>query len=293
MKPYIIAELSGNHGGKLENMLKLVEAASTAGCSAIKLQTYKPEDFTEPGAHTIKEGLWKGRDLFELYQEGMTPWEWHKEIFDLARSLNLDYFSTPFSLEAVDFLEDLNVSRYKIASFEILYLPLIKKAASTGKPIIISTGMAESSDISAAVATAAPYTDNITVLKCTSSYPAPLEDANIAQMKELRNYSFLNSGGYKKVNVGLSDHTEGPYAAAAAVANGATVIEKHFCLNKKTGVDAAFSATPLQMKNLVDLCNGVYTSLGSRGHGPAKSELKNLSLRRKFNKEKNKWLRGY
>lgn len=281
---YIIAELSGNHGGKYENMVKLVEAAAKAGCDAIKLQTYKPEDFIGPDEYKVNQGLWKGKDLYTLYQEGMTPWEWHKPLFELAESLGLDYFSTPFSLDAVDFLEELGVKKYKIASFEILYHPLIQKVAETGKPIIISTGMSSLEEIRNAVMSAhTAGARDITLLQCSSSYPAPRSSANLVNIRELQR-------AFPTVKVGFSDHTLGVAAAVASVGFGASMIEKHFCLNRETGIDAAFSATPTEMKMLTQLCKEAEESVGKIGFQIKNAEYKNLIFRRR--KIGGKWLRA-
>ena len=230
---FIIAEMSGNHNQSLERALAIVEAAAKAGAHAIKLQTYTADTLTidmEEGEFYINDpkSLWKGTSLYKLYQQAYTPWEWHKPIFDRCKELGIICFSTPFDETAVDFLEDLDVPAYKIASFENNHLPLIRKVAATGKPLIMSTGMATIAELDEAVRTAREAgCKEIILLKCTSSYPASPGDTNlltIPHLKELFN-----------VEVGLSDHTMGIGVAVAGVALGATVIEKHFTLNRADG----------------------------------------------------------
>lgn len=235
---FIIAELSANHGHKIEIAIETIKAAKRAGADAMKLQTYTPDTLTidcDNEYFIIKDGLWKGKMLYELYQEAYTPWEWHEELFKVAREEGLICFSTPFDKTAVDFLEELGNPIYKIASFEIQDIQLIEYAASKEKPMIISTGIAELEDINLAVKTCKEVGNNdITLLKCTSSYPAPIEEANLATIPNLK-----ETFG---VNVGLSDHTLGITAPVVATILGATVIEKHFILDKSIGSpDAAFS----------------------------------------------------
>ena len=231
-KVFIIAELSANHNGSKEVALETVRAAKRAGADAVKLQTYTADTITlnvENDDFKISQGtLWDGKYLYDLYQEAYTPWEWHQEIFDLANELGLVCFSSPFDKTAVDFLEELGNPIYKIASFEITDIPLIKYAASKGKPMIISTGVAELEDIELALKTC--YLEgnmDVTLLKCTSSYPAPIEEANILMIKEMAERF--------GVNIGLSDHTLGSTVPIVATCFGAKVIEKHFILNKEIG----------------------------------------------------------
>jgi len=231
--PFIIAEMSGNHNQSLARALEIVEAAAKAGAHALKLQTYTPDTITldiRGGEFEIKDpnSLWTGKNLYDLYKEAYTPWEWHKPLFDRANELGMMAFSSPFDETAVDFLESLNVPAYKIASFENNHIPLIKKVASTGKPIIISTGMATIAELDEAV-TAARLAGckDLTLLKCTSTYPATPANSNILTIPHLKQLFGCE--------VGLSDHTMGIGVAVAAVAHGATVIEKHFTLSRAEG----------------------------------------------------------
>jgi pseudaminic acid synthase len=236
---FIIAELSANHNGSLDNALKTIQAAKRCGADAIKLQTYTADTITinsDKEDFLIKSGtIWDGKTLHDLYQEAYTPWEWHEELFDCARNEGLVCFSSPFDFSAIDFLEKLNNPIYKIASFEITDIPLIEYAASKGKPMIISTGIADYEDIKLAINTCRNVGNNdITILKCTSSYPAPIEEANLVMMQKIKN----DFG----VKVGLSDHTLGITLPVVSVALGATVIEKHFILDREIGgPDASFS----------------------------------------------------
>lgn len=249
---FIIAELSANHNGNLNIAIETIRAAKKTGADAIKLQTYTPDTLTIDcnNEHFQIEGgtLWDGKTLYQLYGEAYTPWEWHKRLFEVAEEEGLICFSSPFDFTAVDFLEDLNVPAYKIASFEIQDIPLIEYAASKGKPIIISTGIAEEEDIQLAVDTCRAVGNNdIILLKCTSSYPAPLELANLNTIPDLK----TRFG----VEVGFSDHTYGSLAPTVATTLGATVIEKHFILDKSIGgPDADFS---LDVKEFTDLVNQV------------------------------------
>lgn len=237
-KVLIIAELSANHGHKKENAIKTIQAAKKAGADAIKIQTYTPDTMTincNNEYFQIKEGIWKGRNLYELYQEAYTPWEWHEDLFNTAKEEGLICFSTPFDHSAVDFLEQFNPPAYKIASFEIQDIPLIEYTASKGKPMIISTGIAELEDINRAVETCREAGNNdITLLKCTSAYPAPIGEANLATIPNLK-----ETFG---VEAGLSDHTLSITVPLVATTLGAKVIEKHFILDKSIGgPDASFS----------------------------------------------------
>lgn len=276
--PFIIAELSGNHRQELETALAMVNAAAHAGVSAVKLQTYTPETLTikssRPEFYTNSKGLWANQTLYDLYKTAYTPWEWHQPIFERARELGLIAFSTPFDLTAVDFLEKLNCPIYKIASFENADLPLIRRVAETGKPVIMSTGMATLAELDEAVRTIRSTGNNqIVLLKCTSTYPADPTDSNLRTIPHLKDLFGCE--------VGLSDHTLGIGVAVAAVALGATVIEKHFTLSRADGgVDAAFSMEPHEMKLLVEETRRAYQALGHVHYGPTEAEKKSLVYRR-------------
>ena len=277
--PFIIAEMSGNHNQSLDRALEIVEVAAKTGAHALKLQTYTADTITldvKEGEFFIndKDNLWKGRSLYELYQEAYTPWEWHKPIMERAKKLGMLCFSTPFDETAVDFLEELDMPAYKIASPEIIHLPLVKKVAAIGKPIIISTGMASVSEIDEAVCTVrAAGCEQFVLLKCTSTYPALPENSNVLTIPHMRELFGCE--------VGLSDHTMGVGAAVAAVAHGATVIEKHFTLNRADGgVDSAFSMEPEEMKALVIETERAWQSLGKVKYGPSEAEKESLTFRR-------------
>lgn len=278
-KPFVIAEMSGNHNQSLDRALSIVEAAAAAGAHALKLQTYTAETMTlnlAGSGFAIEDGnsLWNGRTLYDLYREASTPWEWHKPIFEHCRQLGLIPFSTPFDETAVDFLEDLDVPCYKIASFENTDLPLIRRVAATGKPLIISTGMATVAELDEAVRTARGYgCKDLVLLKCTSTYPATPENTNILTIPHMRELFGCE--------VGLSDHTMGVGVSVAAVALGATVIEKHFTLARaEGGVDAAFSLEPDEMRALVTETERAWLSLGKVGYGATAAEKNSLAFRR-------------
>ena len=278
-KPYIIAEMSGNHDQSIKRAKKIILSASQSGVNAIKFQTYKPDTITikstrEDFVINDKESSWNGKNLYDLYSIGSTPWEWHKELIDYAYSLNLDCFSSVFDETAVDFLEDLNIKFYKISSFELNHLPLLKKVASTKKPIILSTGMASLNEINEAIDTLVESNnDNYALLKCTSNYPADPKDSNILTIPFLKNKF--------KCEVGLSDHTLGIGASLAAISHGATIIEKHLKLfEDDKGIDAHFSLTPEQMKNLVDEANLTWNSLGKIFVGSTNNEEKSKKFKR-------------
>lgn len=278
-KPFIIAEMSGNHNQSLERALKLVDLAAEAGVDAVKLQTYTADTMTLPihdGAFLIgdEKSLWRGESLYQLYEKAYTPWEWHEAIFQRCQEHGLIGFSSPFDVTAVDFLESLNVPAYKIASFENVDLPLIRKVARTGKPVIISTGMATIAEIDEAVqAVRSEGNDQIILLKCTSTYPASPQYSNIVTIPHMRQMF--------DVEVGLSDHTLGVGVAVAAVAHGATVIEKHFTTSRaEGGVDAAFSMEPHELKMLVEETQRAWESLGEVQYGPTEVEIASLDHRR-------------
>jgi pseudaminic acid synthase len=275
-KPFIIAEMSGNHNQSLERALAIVDAAADAGAQAIKLQTYTAETMTMKGAYQIndKDSLWNGRELYELYQQAYTPWEWHKEIFDHAGRRGLLAFSSPFDETSVDFLESLNVPFYKVASFENTDWPLLKKIASTGKPIIMSTGVSRLADIDESVALLQEHgCKELVLLKCTSTYPASAENTNLVTIPHLQKMF--------KCIVGLSDHTMGIGAAVAAVALGARVIEKHFTLSRaEGGVDSAFSLEPAELKLLVVESERAFLALGDVQYGVQSSEKKSTLFKR-------------
>ncbi len=277
--PLVIAELSGNHNRLLERALMLVDAAAESGAHALKLQTYTADTMTldiNEGAFMIDnpQSLWNGRSLYDLYDEAHTPWEWHAEIFERARALGMIPFSTPFDDTAVDFLEQLEPPLYKIASFEIVDLPLIRRVAATGKPLIISTGMASLQEIDDALSAAASEGNTqVVLLKCTSSYPALASDLNLATIPELRTRFGCH--------VGLSDHTRDNVAAVMSVALGAVVIEKHLTLGRSEGgVDSAFSVEPAEFASLVRDVHSAWESRGSVHFGVSAAEEGSLQFRR-------------
>ena len=271
--------MSGNHNQSLDRALEIVEAAAESGAHALKLQTYKADTLTldvSEGEFFIKDknSLWKGKSLYELYEEAYTPWEWHEPIIKRSNELGLICFSSPFDDTAVDFLEELNVPAYKIASAEIIHLPLLKKVAATGKPMIISTGMASIAEIHEAVqAISEAGCEQFVLLKCTSTYPATPGNSNVLTIPHMREIFGCD--------VGLSDHTMGVGVAIAAVAHGATVIEKHFTLSRADGgVDSAFSMEPEEMKQLVIETERAWMSLGEVKYGPTDAEKGSLIFRR-------------
>lgn len=275
-KPFVIAEMSGNHNQSLERALAIVDAAADAGADAIKLQTYTADTMTLPGAFTIEDqgSLWKGRELYDLYKEAYTPWEWHGPIFNRAQERGLIAFSSPFDETAVDFLEKLEVPLYKIASFENTDHPLLRKVAATGKPVIMSTGAATIQEVAEAVQILREAgCKELILLKCTSTYPSTPENTNLLTIPHMRElYS---------VQVGLSDHTMGVGAAVAAVALGATVIEKHFTLSRaEGGVDSAFSLEPHELKSLVVESERACLALGQVQYGVQRAEEKSRLFKR-------------
>lgn len=282
-KPFIIAEMSGNHNQSLDRALDIVDAAAEAGAHAIKLQTYTADTMTIEGAYTITDdnSLWKDRELYDLYKEAYTPWEWHKPIFERARKRGLIAFSSPFDDTAVDFLESLNVPAYKIASFENTDWPLLKKVAATGKPVIMSTGVSQLSDIDEGVRILREAgCKELVLLKCTSTYPASPENTNLLTIPHLA--QLFNC------TVGLSDHTMGIGASVAAVALGARVIEKHFTLRRADGgVDSAFSLEPEELRALVIESERAFMALGQIQYGVQKAEEKSKFFKRSIYVAKN------
>lgn len=279
VRPFVIAEMSGNHNQSLARALEIVDAAADAGAHAIKLQTYTADTLTlniADGDFRIdsKDSLWHGRNLHDLYDEAHTPWEWHAPIMQRARERGMVCFSSPFDETAVDFLEELAVPAYKIASFEIVHLPLIRKAAATGKPLILSTGMATLGEIEDAVRTARDAgCDDLILLKCTSTYPATPANSNVLTIPHLRAAFGCEAG--------ISDHTMGVGCAVAAVAHGAVVIEKHFTLSRDDGgVDSAFSLEPDELRSLVVESERAWQSLGEVAYGPRDAEKDSRIFRR-------------
>ena len=278
-KPFIIAEMSGNHNRSLDRALAIVDAAAAAGVDAVKIQTYTADTMTldiDTGEFFIadKDSLWEGESLYHLYEKAHTPWEWHKPIFDRCKAHGIMGFSTPFDDTSVDFLEELGVPCYKIASFENVDLPLIRKVARTGKPLIVSTGMTTVSELDDLVRTARENgCTDLTLLKCTSSYPSSPEGTNLRTIPHMRELF--------RCDVGLSDHTLGIGVAVASVALGATVIEKHFTLSRADGgVDSVFSLEPDEMAQLVRECRVAALAMGEVHYEMAEQEKKSLQFRR-------------
>lgn len=282
--PYIIAELSANHNGRLDTALRIIEEAKKAGADAVKLQTYTADTITldcDSEEFQIRGGLWDGKTLYQLYQEAQMPWEWHKPLFEHARKVGITIFSSPFDNTAVDLLESLNAPAYKIASFEAVDLPLIKYAASTGKPMIISTGMADADEIGEAIEAAREGgCKELAILRCVSGYPAPAEEYNLHTISDMKNRF--------KIVTGLSDHTLDNTTAITSIALGASIIEKHFTLDRSSGgPDDSFSIEP---KELLELCRNSKTawrSLGKIIYGCKDSERPNIKFRRSIYFTKN------
>ena len=277
--PFVIAEMSGNHNQSLERALEIVEAVAKTGAHALKIQTYTPDtmtlDLDEREFHiSDPKSLWAGTSLYKLYGQAFTPWEWHEAIFNRAKELGIIAFSTPFDATSVDFLESLHVPCYKIASFENTDLPLIRKVAATGKPMIISTGMASIAELDETVRAARQAgCKDLVLLKCTSTYPATADNTNILTIPHMRELFGCE--------VGLSDHTMGVGVSVASVALGATVIEKHFTLNRADGgVDSSFSMEPDEMAQLVVETERAWQSLGQVSYGATTAEEKSLMFRR-------------
>jgi N-acetylneuraminate synthase len=275
--PYVVAELSGNHNGEIDRAFRLIDAAKEAGADAVKLQTYTADTITidsDRPEFRVEGGLWDGRTLYDLYKEAHTPWEWHGALFAHARKAGITCFSSPFDPTAVDLLESLGATAYKIASFEIVDLPLVAYVARRGKPMVMSTGMANLGEIEEAVHTARKNGCNdIVLLHCVSAYPAPIQDSNIRMVPHLgETFSCIS---------GLSDHTPGCAAAVASVALGGCFVEKHLTLSRTDGgIDAAFSLEPPEFKTLVHDCKNAWASLGSISYDVAGSERTSLAYRR-------------
>jgi pseudaminic acid synthase len=275
--PYIIAEMSANHNGSIENAFRIIDAAYQAGANAVKLQTYRPDTITiecDREEFRITGGIWDGRTLFDLYQEAHMPWDWHVPLFTYARKLGITIFSSPFDTTAVDFLEDLNTPAYKIASFEAIDLPLIRYVASTKKPMIISTGMADAEEIAEAVETAREGgCREIGILHCVSGYPAPAADYNLRTLPDMAQRFGLVTG--------LSDHTLDNSTAIAAAALGASIIEKHFTLDRSGGgPDDSFSLEPDELRSLCASARTAWEALGRVDYGRKSSENGNVKFRR-------------
>jgi len=275
--PYVVAEMSANHNGKLKTALRLVEEAKKAGADAIKIQTYTPDTITlnsDLPDFQINEGLWAGRTLYDLYEWAHTPWDWHKPLFEHARKLDITIFSSPFDNTAIDLLEDLNTPAYKIASFEAVDLPLIKYAASTGKPMLISTGMADAEEIQEAIEAAREGgCQQLAILHCVSGYPVPVDDYNLRTIPDMIKRFGLVTG--------LSDHTLGNSTAIASVALGASIIEKHFTLDRHGGgADDSFSLEPNEMAALCQDSKNAWSALGKVDYGFKSSEQGSVKFRR-------------
>lgn len=275
--PYVIAELSANHNGDIDRAKSIILAAKKAGADAVKLQTYRPDTITLKSTRDefkVKNGLWKGKTLYELYEWAHTPWEWHRPLFDYARSLELTIFSSPFDNSAVDLLEDLNAPAYKIASCELIDLPLINYVASTGKPMIISTGMGSVEEISAAIDAARDGgCKELAILRCVSGYPAPAEEYNLRTLTDmLQRYGLVT---------GLSDHTIDNTTAITSIALGSSIIEKHFTLDRNAGgPDDSFSLEPQDLKQLCTESKKAWSALGKVTYEVTQSEQPTLKFRR-------------
>ncbi len=275
--PYIIAEMSANHNGSIESAFKIIEEAKNAGASAVKMQTYRADTLTIDSSKSdfmIETGLWAGKSLYELYESAFTPWEWHESLFDFAKKLGITLFSSPFDNSAVDLLESLNAPAYKIASFELIDLELIKYVASTGKPLIMSTGMANAEEIEEAIQAARDGgCEQLALLHCVSGYPAPAADYNLRTIPDMmERYNLVT---------GLSDHTLDNTTAIASVALGASIIEKHFTLNRNGGgPDDSFSLEPEGLRALCCDTKTAWEALGGVNYERKSSEMSNMKFRR-------------
>jgi pseudaminic acid synthase len=275
--PYVIAEMSANHNGKLESAMRIIEEAKKAGADAVKIQTYRADTITlkcDRPDFQIKDGLWAGRTLYELYEWAHTPWEWHATLFEYARKIGISLFSSPFDTSAVDLLEELGAPAYKIASFEAIDLTLISYVASTGKPLIISTGMADEQEIQEAIdAARTGGCESLAVLRCVSGYPAPAADYNLRTITDMLNRFGLITG--------LSDHTLDNTTAIASIALGASIIEKHFTLDRKGGgPDDSFSLEPVELRALCQSARTAWEAMGTINYGRKSSEIGNVKFRR-------------
>ena len=271
---YIIAEMSANHAGDISRAKEIIHAAKEAGADCIKIQTYTPDTLTidcDNSYFHISDGTWNGENLYQLYQKAYTPWEWQKELFEEAKKAEIDFFSTPFDNTSVDFLEEIGIGFYKIASFELVDIPLIEYVASTGKPMILSTGMATLAEIDEAVKKQGNH--NFALLRCASAYPAITDEMNLRTMQ--------NMGDTFGVPYGLSDHSMGSVGAVTAVALGASIIEKHFCLDRSIeNPDSTFSMNPMEFKQMVHDIRQAERAIGSVKYGPSEQEKNNLQFRR-------------
>lgn len=275
--PYIIAEMSANHGGSIEKAFDIIQKAKLSGANAVKIQTYKPDTITlksKKPDFMINSGLWKGQSLYELYEKAHTPWSWHKDLFAYAEDIGITLFSSPFDLSAVDLLEDLNAPAYKIASFEVIDLPLIRYVASTGKPLIISTGMANFDEINEAIETAnSAGCSQIAILHCVSGYPAPSHEYNLSIIPDMISKFDLVTG--------LSDHTLDNLTAICSIGLGASIVEKHFTLNRNGGgADDSFSLEPSQLLQLCEDTKQAWLSLGKIDYNLKECEKDNVKFRR-------------
>lgn len=282
--PYIIAEMSANHNGDIKNAFSIIDKAKQCGADAVKIQTYTADTLTLKSDNPdfiIEDGLWAGQTLYQLYESAYTPWEWHKDLFEYAKSKDITMFSSPFDSTAIDLLEDLNAPAYKIASFEVVDLALIRYAASTGKPLIMSTGMADFEEISEAITAAQEAgCKNLAILHCVSGYPAPEADYNLFTIPDMVNKF--------KLPIGLSDHTLTNTTAIASVALGASIIEKHFTLDRsRGGPDDSFSLEPSDLIDLCESTKSVWSTLGQIDYGRKSSELGNVKFRRSLYYVKN------
>lgn len=274
---YIIAEMSANHAGSIENAKRIIRAAKESGADCVKIQTYTPDTITidcDNEYFQINKGTWKGENLYQLYGKAYTPWEWQKELLEEAKKVGIDFFSTPFDFSSVDFLEEIGVEFYKIASFELVDLPLIRYVASKKKPMIMSTGMSTLGEIEAAVKTAKEAgNDQIALLRCASAYPAITDQMNLKTM--------VNMAEVFNVPVGLSDHSMGSVGAVTAVALGASIIEKHFCLDRAMeNPDSVFSMNPEEFSSMVRDIRQVQKAIGTVSYGPTEQEASNIVFRR-------------
>lgn len=274
---YIIAEMSANHAGDISRAKEIIHAAKEAGADCIKIQTYTPDTLTidcDNSYFHISDGTWNGENLYQLYQKAYTPWEWQKELFEEAKKAEIDFFSTPFDNTSVDFLEEIGIGFYKIASFELVDIPLIEYVASTGKPMILSTGMATLAEIDEAVESVKKQGNhNFALLRCASAYPAITDEMNLRTMQ--------NMGDTFGVPYGLSDHSMGSVGAVTAVALGASIIEKHFCLDRSIeNPDSTFSMNPMEFKQMVHDIRQAERAIGSVKYGPSEQEKNNLQFRR-------------